>query len=200
MLNVVILGAPGSGKGTQSDLLQKEFGLTHISTGDVLRQEIKDETELGKIAKSYIDKGQLAPDDLICNILYKKLDSLQNIKGIIFDGFPRTLPQAEALEKILRKRGTDVTLLLDLIVEEEELIKRLLERGKLSGRSDDNAETIQLRLNVYHSQTVPLADYYRKKRKYVPIEGVGSIEQIFHHIKDAVKSARIKQPDLSFSE
>lgn len=189
MLNIVIFGAPGSGKGTQSDLLKENFDLAHISTGDVLRQEIKEETELGKTAKTYIDKGQLVPDELICDMLDKKLDTLPDTKGIIFDGFPRTIPQAEALEKILKKRGRDVTLLLDLQVEDEELMKRLLERGKISGRSDDNEETIQSRLNVYHTQTAPLADYYRQKGKHIPITGNGSIADIAHRIREAIKKA-----------
>lgn len=188
MLNIVIFGAPGSGKGTQSDLIKKNYNLAHISTGDVLRQEIKDETELGKTAKGYIDKGQLVPDELICDMLDKKLDTLKDAKGVIFDGFPRTIPQAEALEKILKKHGTDVSVLLDLQVEDEELMRRLLERGKISGRSDDNEETIQSRLKVYHSQTAPLAEHYKGKGKHVAIKGAGSIEDIFERIKDAIKN------------
>lgn len=189
MLNIVIFGAPGSGKGTQSDLIKENYNLSHISTGDVLRQEIKEETELGKTAKAYIDKGLLVPDELICNMLDKQLDTLHDTKGIIFDGFPRTIPQAEALEKIMRKHHMDVTVLLDLQVEEKELIKRLLERGKKSGRSDDNEETIQSRLNVYHSQTAPLAEYYKKKGKHVPIRGIGTIENIFERIQEAIQKA-----------
>ena len=184
MLNIIIFGAPGSGKGTQSDLMKKKYELAHISTGDVLRQEIKNETELGKIAKGFIDKGQLVPDDLICDMLDNVLETLKDTKGIIFDGFPRTIPQAEALEKILDKRGMDVSILIDLQVENEELIKRLLERGKLSGRSDDNEETIQSRLKVYHSQTAPLAEHYKKKGKHAPIKGNGTIEDIFNRINE----------------
>ena len=135
MLNVVIFGAPGSGKGTQSELIIKEYGLDHISTGDVLRAEMKGETELGKIAKDYIEKGQLVPDELIVDMLAKVLDSKASSKGVIFDGFPRTIPQAKALKEMLNKRGTDVSVMLNLQVEEEELISRLLERGKVSGRS-----------------------------------------------------------------
>ena len=128
MLNIVIFGAPGSGKGTQSELIIKEYGLDHISTGDVLRSEMKNETELGKIAKDYIEKGQLVPDELIVDMLAKVLDSKVNSKGVIFDGFPRTIPQAKALKEMLNKRGTDVSVMLNLQVEEEELINRLLER------------------------------------------------------------------------
>ena len=176
MLNVVIFGAPGSGKGTQSELIIKEYGLDHISTGDVLRGEMKAETELGKIAKDYIEKGQLVPDE--------------PAKGVIFDGFPRTIPQAKALKKMLNERGTDVSVMLNLQVEEEELIKRLLERGKVSGRSDDNLETIKSRLDVYHTQTAPLADYYVGEGKHVAIKGMGTIEEIFGRIKEAVNNVK----------
>ena len=186
MLNIVIFGAPGSGKGTQSELIIKEYGLDHISTGDVLRSEMKNETELGKIAKDYIEKGQLVPDELIVDMLAKVLDSKVNSKGVIFDGFPRTIPQAKAL--MLNKRGTDVSVMLNLQVEEEELINRLLERGKVSGRSDDNLETIKSRLDVYHKQTAPLADYYIGEGKHVAIKGMGTIEEIFGRIKDAVNN------------
>ena len=185
MLNIVIFGAPGSGKGTQSELIIKEYGLDHISTGDVLRSEMKNETELGKIAK---EKGQLVPDELIVDMLAKVLDSKVNSKGVIFDGFPRTIPQAKALKEMLNKRGTDVSVMLNLQVEEEELINRLLERGKVSGRSDDNLETIKSRLDVYHKQTAPLADYYIGEGKHVAIKGMGTIEEIFGRIKDAVNN------------
>ena len=184
MLNIVIFGAPGSGKGTQSELIIKEYGLDHISTGDVLRSEMKNETELGKIAKDYIEKGQLVPDELIVDML----DSKVNSKGVIFDGFPRTIPQAKALKEMLNKRGTDVSVMLNLQVEEEELINRLLERGKVSGRSDDNLETIKSRLDVYHKQTAPLADYYIGEGKHVAIKGMGTIEEIFGRIKEAVNN------------
>ena len=188
MLNIVIFGAPGSGKGTQSELIIKEYGLDHISTGDVLRAEMKNETELGKIAKDYIEKGQLVPDDLIVNMLAKVLDSKGNSKGVIFDGFPRTIPQAKALKAMLNERGTDVSVMLNLQVDEDELVKRLLERGKISGRSDDNLETIKSRLEVYHKQTAPLADYYIGEGKHVAIHGMGSIEEIFGRIKDAINA------------
>ncbi|MDR2472171.1 MAG: adenylate kinase [Tannerella sp.] len=187
MLNIVIFGAPGSGKGTQSDLLKKHYDLAHISTGDVLRAEMKAETELGKIAKGFIDKGQLVPDELICEMLDKKVETLKGAKGIIFDGFPRTVPQAEELDKILRKHGTEITVLLDLQVGDEELVIRLIERGKISGRSDDNEETIQARLKVYHTQTAPLAEYYKAKGKHLIINGIGAIEEIFAGIKQKVE-------------
>jgi adenylate kinase len=186
MLNVVIFGAPGSGKGTQSDLIIKEFGLDHISTGDVLRAEMKEGTELGKIANDYIAKGQLVPDELIIDMLANVLDSKEGSKGVIFDGFPRTIPQAEALKKMLNERGTDVTLMINLHVEEDELINRLLERGKKSGRSDDNIDTIKSRLEVYHSQTAPLAEYYIKEGKHHIIKGIGTIEEIFEKVKEKI--------------
>lgn len=188
MLNIIIFGAPGSGKGTQSDLMKQNFNLAHISTGDVLRQEMKNETELGKIAKGFIEKGQLVPDDLICDMLDHTLETLKEAKGVIFDGFPRTIPQAEALEKILIKRGMDEPILLDLQVDDDELMRRLLERGKVSGRSDDNEETIQARLKVYHSQTAPLSEYYQAKDKRIVIKGVGSIQTIFHSITEKINS------------
>ncbi|MDR2144895.1 MAG: adenylate kinase [Tannerella sp.] len=190
MLNIIIFGAPGSGKGTQSELMEKNYNLAHISTGDVLRQEIKNETALGKTAKQYIDKGELVPDDLICDMLDQVLETQKDAAGVIFDGFPRTIPQAEALEKILAKRGWEVSVLVDLQVEDRILIDRLLERGKISGRSDDNEETIQSRLNVYHSQTAPLADYYKQKGKHVAINGVGEIEEIFHRIDREISNKR----------
>ncbi len=190
MLNIVIFGAPGSGKGTQSELIIKEYGVEHISTGDVLRSEMKNETELGKVAKDYIEKGQLVPDELIVDMLAKVLDEKKNEKGVIFDGFPRTIPQAKALKEMLNKRGTDVSVMLNLQVDEKELIKRLLERGKISGRSDDNLETITSRLEVYHKQTAPLADYYIGEGKHVAIQGMGTIEDIFGRIKEAISNLK----------
>ena len=154
MKNIVIFGAPGSGKGTQSDLLIEKYGLEHISTGDVLRSEIKNGTELGKTAKGYIDNGQLIPDELMVSILASVYDSFgRGHKGVIFDGFPRTIPQAEALKKMLEERGDKVAAMLELDVPEEELMTRLIKRGQESGRADDNEETIKKRLVVYHSQT-----------------------------------------------
>lgn len=188
MLNVVIFGAPGSGKGTQSEKIAKEFELAHISTGDVLRKEMANETELGKTAKGYMEKGQLVPDSLIVDMLAKVLDEKKGSKGVIFDGFPRTTPQAEALKKILNERGTDVSVMLDLQVEEQELITRLLGRGKLSGRSDDNLETIQSRLKVYHTQTSPLIDYYKQEKKYIAVQGMDSIDGIFNRIKETLST------------
>ncbi|MCD7937204.1 MAG: adenylate kinase [Tannerellaceae bacterium] len=190
MLNIVIFGAPGSGKGTQSELIIKEYDLAHISTGDVLRAEIKNGTELGKTAAAYIEKGQLVPDQLIIDMLAGVLDSKKEAKGVIFDGFPRTIPQAEALKVMLNERGTDITVMLSLEVEEEELINRLLERGKVSGRSDDNLETIQSRLVEYREKTAPLADYYIQEGKYVAIKGMGTIDEIFASIKEVIDARK----------
>ena len=178
MKNLVIFGAPGSGKGTQSDLLVAKYGFRHISTGDVLRAEIKQGTELGRTAQQFIDKGQLIPDELMIEILASVYDTLCPCEGVIFDGFPRTIPQAEALKKMLAQRGTEVSAVLQLEVPEEMLTERLLNRGKTSGRADDNAETIRKRLEVYHSQTAPLAAWYTAEGKLHAIKGYGALEEI----------------------
>ena len=186
MLNIVIFGAPGSGKGTQSERIVEKYGINHISTGDVLRAEIKNGTELGKTAKGYIDQGQLIPDELMIDILASVFDSFKDSKGVIFDGFPRTIAQAEALKKMLAERGQDVTVMVDLEVPEDELMTRLIKRGKDSGRADDNEETIKKRLHVYHSQTAPLIDWYKNEKKYQHINGLGTMEGIFAEICEAV--------------
>ena len=186
MLNIVIFGAPGSGKGTQSERIVEKYGINHISTGDVLRAEIKNGTELGKTAKGYIDQGQLIPDELMIDILASVFDSFKDSKGVIFDGFPRTIAQAEALKKMLAERGQDVSVMLDLDVPEDELMVRLIKRGKDSGRADDNEETIKKRLHVYHSQTAPLIDWYKNEKKYQHINGLGTMEGIFAEICEAI--------------
>mgnify|MGYP001529368977 FL=1 len=186
MLNIVIFGAPGSGKGTQSERIVEKYGINHISTGDVLRAEIKNGTELGKTAKGYIDQGQLIPDELMIDILASVFDTFKDSKGVIFDGFPRTIAQAEALKKMLAERGQDVSVMVDLDVPEEELMVRLIKRGKDSGRADDNEETIKKRLHVYHSQTAPLIDWYKNEKKYQHINGLGTMEGIFAEICEAV--------------
>ena len=187
MLNIVIFGAPGSGKGTQSERIVEKYGINHISTGDVLRAEIKNGTELGKTAKGYIDQGQLIPDELMIDILASVFDSFKDSKGVIFDGFPRTIAQAEALKKMLAERGQDVSVMVDLEVPEDELMVRLIKRGKDSGRADDNEETIKKRLHVYHSQTAPLIDWYKNERKYQHINGLGTMEGIFAEICEAIE-------------
>lgn len=188
MLNIVIFGAPGSGKGTQSERIVEKYGINHISTGDVLRAEIKNGTELGKTAQKYIDQGQLIPDALMIDILASVLDSFQESKGVIFDGFPRTIPQAEALKVMLKERGQDISVMLDLDVPEEELMTRLIKRGQESGRADDNEETIKKRLVVYNTQTSPLKEFYKGEGKYKHINGLGTLEGIFADICKAVES------------
>src|SRR5574344_530122 len=163
MKNIIIFGAPGSGKGTYSDVIVARYGMGHISTGDVLRNEIKNDTELGKIAKGYIDNGQLIPDELMIGILAKTYDSLPAGKGVIFDGFPRTIAQAEALKQMLAERKHDMGIMLELVVDEQTLLERLLNRAKEQGRADDNEETIKQRFAVYHKQTEPLAVWFEKE-------------------------------------
>ena len=183
MKNIVIFGAPGSGKGTQSDKLIEKYGLEHISTGDVLRAEIKNGTELGQTAKRYIDQGQLIPDELMVSILAKVYDSFgREHRGVIFDGFPRTIPQAEALKQMLQERGDKVAAMLELDVPEDELMKRLVLRGQQSGRADDNEETIKKRLVVYHQQTQPLIAWYREQGVHHHIDGLGDLDRIFSDI------------------
>lgn len=188
MINIVIFGAPGAGKGTQSDKIIDTYNLFHISTGDVLRDHMRRGTELGATAKQYIDKGQLIPDTLMIDILAQVLDDNREAAaaGVIFDGFPRTIAQADALERLLNERGTGVNAVIGLEVQDDELMKRLLLRGQQSGRSDDNEETIKKRLDVYHNQTSPLQAYYKEKGLYRAINGLGSIDDIFEQIKLAI--------------
>jgi adenylate kinase len=188
MKNIVIFGAPGSGKGTQSELLINSYGFLHISTGDVLRSQIAAGTELGKIADSYISQGKLIPDELMIDILEDVLATHADevARGVVFDGFPRTIPQAAALDELLNKHNAALDIVVGLEVEEDELIARLINRGKTSGRSDDNMETIKKRLEVYNNQTNPLRNHYKEQGKYVSIHGMGSVEDIFGRIKEAI--------------
>ena len=189
MKNIVIFGAPGSGKGTQSDKMIAKYGFGHISTGDVLRKEIKNGTPLGVTAKRYIDKGQLIPDELMVDILAGVYDEFgKNHEGVVFDGFPRTIPQAEALKKMLTERGHGIAAMIELDVPEEELIKRLVLRGQQSGRSDDNEETIKKRLDVYHSQTAPLIDWYVSEGIHNHIDGLGELDRIFADVCRVIDS------------
>ena len=191
MFNLVIFGAPGSGKGTQSEKLIETYGLFHISTGEVLRDQIAKGTELGKTADKFISNGQLIPDELMVNILSDLLDSNPATRdGVIFDGFPRTIPQAVALNEMLAKRGAQVNAVVGLEVADDELIDRLIKRGVESGRSDDNLETIQKRLAVYHSQTQPLREFYVNEGKYLSIKGSGSIDDIFADIKKSIDAIK----------
>lgn len=190
MLNVVIFGAPGSGKGTQSKKIAEEFDLAHVSTGELCRREIHNNTMEGVIAKSYIDRGELVPDDTIIDMLDNFLEKLPVDKGIIFDGFPRTVAQAEALISIMKEHGTKVSVLLNLEVEREELMTRILKRAETSGRSDDNMDTVNKRLAVYEEQTLPVIEFYRKKRLYKPINGVGDVDEIFGRIADILNKIK----------
>lgn len=190
-MNIVLFGGPGSGKGTQSEKLIDRYGLHHISTGEVLRDHIKRETELGKIAKSYIDDGQLIPDDLMIRILDDVLEKEAKDKpGVIFDGFPRTIPQAKALNELLKKRGKELHAVVGLEVPDDELVKRMINRGKQTGRADDNEETIKKRLDVYHNQTSPLRDHYKKENKYVAIDGNREIQHIFDSIVNELEKKK----------
>jgi len=183
MVNIILCGAPGCGKGTQSDFIVSKYGLTHLSTGDLMRHEMASGSELGQLLNSFISEGHLVPDDVTMQLLEQYIDSLpKDTKGLIFDGFPRTLNQAVQLERLMKKRGDTTAILIDINVPEDEIIRRLLERGKTSGRADDNLETIKERLKVYHDQTRPVDDYYELNDKYVRIQGLGAVSEIFGRI------------------
>lgn len=184
MLNLVIFGAPGSGKGTQSEKLIDRYHLHHISTGEVLRDHIARGTELGRTADSYISQGQLIPDELMLRVLEHELDNNpdKTAEGVIFDGFPRTIPQALALKDMMKRRGQKIHAVIGLEVPEDQLMERMVLRGKESGRSDDNPGIIRKRLAVYHKQTQPLRDYYVGEGVYVPIKGDGTVDQVFERV------------------
>ena len=182
MKNIIIFGAPGSGKGTYSDAIVEKYGMGHISTGDVLRAQIKAGTELGKTAKGYIDNGQLLPDSLMIDILASTYDSLPAGQGVIFDGFPRTIAQAEALKQMLAERGHEMGVMVELVVDEETLLARLLNRAIEQGRADDNEETIKKRFAVYHAQTEPLAAWFEKEGMRNTFTWKGSKEQMLGEI------------------
>lgn len=187
MKNIIIFGAPGSGKGTYSDEIKARYGMGHISTGDVLRAEIKNNTELGKTAKGYIDNGQLIPDELMIRILADTYDAMSQGKGVIFDGFPRTIAQAEALKKMLQERGDGMGMMIELQVDEETLMARLLNRAKEQGRADDNEETIKKRFAVYHSQTEPLSAWFQQEGIRHTFTWKGSKEQMLEEIFAAIE-------------
>ncbi|GAO29004.1 adenylate kinase [Geofilum rubicundum] len=187
MLNVVIFGPPGSGKGTQSEKIIERFGLEHISTGEILRTEIKSNSDLGKIAASFIDRGELVPDHIIVGMLENKLNVLGAVKGVIFDGFPRTIEQACALKMLLHKREEDIDVMINLEVDNAEITERLLKRGETSGRSDDNLETIEKRIRVYECQTAPVIDFYKKEGTYRGIDGQGTVDEIFERISAVIE-------------
>ncbi|HEV7781457.1 MAG TPA: adenylate kinase [Chitinophagaceae bacterium] len=183
MFNLILFGPPGSGKGTQSDKLVEKYGLIHLSTGNLLRQEIKDKTPLGIEAKSFIDKGQLVPDEVVIGMVDSYFDQHKDATGFLFDGFPRTVAQAKALDKLLDLKKTEIGKVLILDVDEEELIKRLVLRGKTSGRSDDADENIQRnRQEVYKKETLPVAGYYARSKKVTNVDGMGDVQSIFERL------------------
>ena len=188
MLNLILFGPPGAGKGTQAEFLIDTFKLIHLSTGDLLRSQIAEGTKLGLEAKNFMDKGELVPDEVVIGMIRSKLEDNRNTAGFIFDGFPRTVAQAKALDSLLNENGTPVSGMLSLEVEKQELINRLLSRGKTSGRSDDqNESVIENRINVYHEKTSPLKDYYSAQNKHFSIEGMGSIEEIAGRLKSVIE-------------
>lgn len=186
MLNVVIFGAPGCGKGTQSELIIAKYGLHHISTGSILREEIERQTLLGIEAAQYMEKGHLVPDNLVIQMLSDILEAHPHARGYLFDGYPRTLAQGEALDDLLKKKDTGVATVLNLVVDKSELIQRLLKRGIECGRVDDTEEVISNRLSVYYNQTEPLKEYYKKKGKLFTIKGSGSVEDVFENIVETL--------------
>lgn len=183
MLNLILFGPPGSGKGTQAENLVKHYNLFHISTGDMFRYELSHKTELGQLAKSYMDKGQLVPDSVTISMLQKRVEANSEVKGFIFDGFPRTIAQAEALDEFLAERGESISGLIELKVDEDEIVKRLLLRGRTSGRADDNdEEVIRRRIEVYRQETTPVAEHYTKSAKAFSVKGIGTVETIFDNL------------------
>jgi adenylate kinase len=188
MLNIVLFGPPGAGKGTQSANIIEKYGLVHLSTGDILRSEIANGTALGKEAKTLMDQGLLVPDEVVIGMISSKVDANRGAKGFIFDGFPRTTAQAEALDTMLEEKGTGITMMIALEVENDELVKRLLLRGKDSGRSDDaDINVIQKRIDEYNKKTSPVIDFYRKQGKFHSIYGIGGIGEIFSEISRAIE-------------
>jgi adenylate kinase len=191
MLNIVLFGPPGAGKGTQAEFLINSFGLNHLSTGDLLRSEIAAGTKLGLEAKSFMDKGELVPDAVVIGMIKSKLESNQDAKGFIFDGFPRTVEQAKELDKLLEENGTPISGMLSLEVEKQELINRLLNRGKISGRPDDQDQSvIENRINVYNQKTLPLIEYYKPQGKHFGINGMGTVEEIAGRLKEVAENLK----------
>ena len=187
MKNLILFGPPGAGKGTQSKSLLEKYNLTYIATGDILRQEILEGTPLGMEAKDIIDKGGLASDEIIVQILENRIMANPDSNGILFDGFPRTVVQAYILEGLLLKMNTSLMCMLSLEVPEKELVHRMLERGKVSGRADDKEDVIKFRLQEYKNKTLPVAAFYSEKKKFFPINGVGKVEDVLKRLTKAVE-------------
>ena len=187
MFNVILFGPPGSGKGTQSAALIKTYGLQHISTGDLLREEVDKATPLGTEAKKFMDNGQLVPDAVVIGMIGAKLDEHPDATGFIFDGFPRTEAQAEALDNLLHHKNTDISILLSLEVPEEELKRRLIHRGTISGRSDDNEAVIEKRIKEYKNKTEAVAGYYARKNKWKSIKGDGTVQETFDLLRKEIE-------------
>ena len=198
MFNLILFGPPGSGKGTQSEKIVSKFGLKHLSTGDLLRREIAEKTPLGQEAKSFMDKGQLVPDEVVIGMIDSSIEKNPDAKGFLFDGFPRTVAQAQALDKLLTLRKTEISKVLALEVSEEELVKRLLKRGETSGRSDDtNEEVIRKRFSVYKTETAAVGDHYKTKGKFESIKGEGSVQDIFEALSNAIQSQTSAQQPVA---
>ena len=191
MLNIILFGAPGCGKGTQAALIKEKYNITHISTGEVIRDEISRGTELGKSMQNYIEAGQLAPDSIVIGMIRNYMKEHKDAAGNIFDGFPRTTAQAEAFDEILKEDGESVSVMIYMDVPEEELVSRILLRGKDSGRADDASEdVIRNRIAVYREQTAVVADHYSKQNKYVAVDGVGTLDEVFGRICEAIDAAK----------
>ncbi|MEI3528715.1 adenylate kinase [uncultured Alistipes sp.] len=191
MINIVLFGAPGCGKGTQAQRLKERYGIDHVSTGEVIRGEIRRGTELGRSMESYIAQGKLAPDEIVIGMIANYVAEHLDAKGCIFDGFPRTTVQAEEFDKILAKHGLKVDIMVDIHVPEEELVRRILLRGKESGRADDaSEEVIRDRLKVYHDQTAVVSDFYAAQGKYASVDGIGTIDEVFDRIAGIVDNVK----------
>src|SRR5215213_1595931 len=198
MFNLILFGPPGSGKGTQSEKIVEKFGLIHLSTGNLLRQEIADKTPLGLEAKNFMDKGQLVPDEVVIGMIDSSIETHPDAKGFLFDGFPRTVAQAEALDKLLSLKKTSICKVLALEVDEEELVRRLLKRGETSRRSDDTDEgVIRNRFAVYKNETEQVADYYKHQDKFETVKGVGTVDEIFQALSSCIESEMAAKQSVS---
>ena len=189
MINIVLFGKPGAGKGTQAEFLKGKYNLTHLSTGDIFRYNIKNDTELGQLAKTYMDKGDLVPDEVTIQMLQSEVDKNPDSAGFLFDGFPRTLAQADALDKFLEAKGQNITATVALEANDEILVQRLLERGKTSGRPDDqDEEKIRNRYDEYNQKTAPLMHYYEGQGKFYAVDGIGSVEEVTERLSKVIDS------------